>query len=182
MEATVLIGTFHAAEMFLYPSPDLCLDTILSWRSIDNSLDFMAWFVLWHALFTVGTYIDRCVPFQIMSNQLNLLQVDSIQVLETSQGWSVETGRTWAQFWVSWQRLWKEYLCTCDFSFVSIRFFFFFSFKYICKDFQQTSFTMSLCVIVCRILKEVSYVHQAAFIWLEIQYKQYIVKYYYNLK
>ena len=46
MEATVLIGTFNAAESFLYPSPDLYLDTILSWRSTDNSLDFMAWFVL----------------------------------------------------------------------------------------------------------------------------------------
>jgi len=44
MEATVLIGTFNAAEIFLYPSPDLCLDTILSRRSTDDSLDFIAWF------------------------------------------------------------------------------------------------------------------------------------------
>ncbi len=28
MKATVLTGTFNAAEFFLYPSPDLCLDTI----------------------------------------------------------------------------------------------------------------------------------------------------------
>ena len=41
MEATVLIGSFKAAEMFLYPSPDLCLETILSRRSIINSFDFM---------------------------------------------------------------------------------------------------------------------------------------------
>ena len=41
MEATVLIGTFKAAEMFLYPSPDLFLKTILSRRSTDNSFDFM---------------------------------------------------------------------------------------------------------------------------------------------
>jgi len=102
MEATVLIGTFNAAEICLYPSPDLCLNIILSRRSTDNS---MAWFVLWHALLTVTPYIDRFVPFQIMSNQLNLLQVDSNQVVETSQGWSMETGCTWAQFWVSWQRL-----------------------------------------------------------------------------
>ena len=33
----------------------------------------------------MGPYIDRCVPFQIMSNQLNLPQVDSNQVLETSK-------------------------------------------------------------------------------------------------
>ena len=35
----------------------------------------MAWFVLWHALPTVGPYRDRCVPFQIMSNRLNLPRV-----------------------------------------------------------------------------------------------------------
>ncbi len=50
----------------------------------------MAWFVLQHALLTVGPYIDSCVPFQIMSNQLNVPQVDSNKVLEASQGWSVE--------------------------------------------------------------------------------------------
>ena len=33
----------------------------------------------------MGAYIDRCVPFQIMSNQLNLPQVDSNQVVETSE-------------------------------------------------------------------------------------------------
>ena len=41
MEATVLIGTFKAADFFLYPSPDLFLKTILSWRSTDNLFDFM---------------------------------------------------------------------------------------------------------------------------------------------
>ena len=41
MESTVLNGTFKAAEMFLDPSPDLCLETILSQRSTDNSFDFM---------------------------------------------------------------------------------------------------------------------------------------------
>jgi hypothetical protein len=40
----------------------------------------MSWFLLWHALSTVGPYIDRRVPFQIMSNQFNLPQVDSNQV------------------------------------------------------------------------------------------------------
>lgn len=46
MEATVLTGIFHAAEFFLYPSPDQCLDTTLSLRSTENSLDFLTWFVL----------------------------------------------------------------------------------------------------------------------------------------
>ena len=30
MDSTVFLGTFNAAEMFWYPSPDLCLNTILS--------------------------------------------------------------------------------------------------------------------------------------------------------
>ena len=30
LKATVFLGTFNAAEMFWYPSPDLCLDTIMS--------------------------------------------------------------------------------------------------------------------------------------------------------
>jgi hypothetical protein len=45
--------------MFWYPSPDLCLDTILSLSSTGNSFDLMAWFLLLHALPTVGPYIDR---------------------------------------------------------------------------------------------------------------------------
>ena len=61
IEATVFLGTFNASEMFWYPSPDLCLDTIPSRSSTDNSLDLMAWFLLWHALSTVGPYIDRQV-------------------------------------------------------------------------------------------------------------------------
>jgi hypothetical protein len=106
MEATVFLGTFNAAYIFWHPSPDLCLDTILSWTSMDNSFDLMSWFLLWHALSTVKPYIDRCVPFHIMSNQLNLPQVDSNQVVETSQGWSMETGCTWAQVRVSKQKVW----------------------------------------------------------------------------
>jgi hypothetical protein len=75
------LWTFNAAEMFCYPSPDLCLDTILS--AMGNSFNLMAWFLLRHALSTMGPYIDRCVPFQIMSNQLNLPKVDSNHVVET---------------------------------------------------------------------------------------------------
>jgi hypothetical protein len=31
---------------------------------MDNSFDLMAWFLLRHALSTVGPYIDRCVPIK----------------------------------------------------------------------------------------------------------------------
>ncbi len=67
------------------PSPALCIDSILSRRSTGNSLDCMAWFVLCRALLPVGPYIDRCLPFQIMSNQLNSSQVDSNQVDQWNQ-------------------------------------------------------------------------------------------------
>ena len=60
MEAIVFLGTFNAAELFLYPSPDLCLNTILSRSSTDNSFDLMAWFLLRHVLSTVGPYRQVC--------------------------------------------------------------------------------------------------------------------------
>lgn len=77
MVATVVFGTCEAADIFPYPSPDLCLDTILFLRSADNSFDPMAWSLLWHALSAVGPYIGRCWQSTIMSNQLNSSQVDS---------------------------------------------------------------------------------------------------------
>ena len=87
IKAIVLLGTFNAADIFLYPSPDLCLDTILSLSSAGCSFDVMAWFLLWYALSVANHYIDRCAPFQIMSNKCNLPQ-DSNQGVETSQRWS----------------------------------------------------------------------------------------------
>ena len=42
----VFLRAFNAVDICWYPSPDLCLDTILSWSSTDNSFDLMAWFLL----------------------------------------------------------------------------------------------------------------------------------------
>jgi hypothetical protein len=92
-----VLGDLQCCRIFLYLSPDLCLDTILSQSSTETSFDLMARLLLWHALSTVGPYKDRCVPFWIMSNQLNLPQVDSNWVVETFQWGSKET----AQFRVS---------------------------------------------------------------------------------
>ncbi|KAK6322508.1 hypothetical protein J4Q44_G00073000 [Coregonus suidteri] len=44
MEATFSLGTFNAADIFWYPSPDLFLETILSRSSTDNSFVLMAFF------------------------------------------------------------------------------------------------------------------------------------------
>lgn len=59
-ETAVLIGTFHGSQPWY---------TLVS--EVYNSLDLEALFVLWHALSTVGSFIDGFVPFQIMSNQLH---------------------------------------------------------------------------------------------------------------
>jgi hypothetical protein len=50
--------------LFLYPSPDLCLDTILFRSSIDNSFDLMAWVLLWHAL--SGVCLSKSCPINII--------------------------------------------------------------------------------------------------------------------
>lgn len=54
---------------FSVPFPDLWLSTILFGRSTANTVDFMNWFVLLHALSYLGPCIDMCAPSQIMSNQ-----------------------------------------------------------------------------------------------------------------
>ena len=41
MEFTVLLGTFNTQEIVLYPSPDLCLLTILPRNYTDSSMDFL---------------------------------------------------------------------------------------------------------------------------------------------
>ena len=41
-----VLGNFNAAEMFCYPSPDLCLETFLTRSSTDNYFDLIGWFLL----------------------------------------------------------------------------------------------------------------------------------------
>ena len=92
MEATVFLGTFNAVEIFWYPSPDLYLDTILSRSSYVQYLRLHGLVLsltctcqLWDLIQT-GVCLSKS-----LSNQLNLPQVDSNEVVETSQGWSMET-------------------------------------------------------------------------------------------
>jgi hypothetical protein len=79
-----VVGDLQGCRHFLAPFPR-SVPQHNPRGSTDNSFDLMAWFLLWHALSTVGPYIDRWVPFQIMFNQLNLPQVDYSQVVETSR-------------------------------------------------------------------------------------------------
>ena len=105
-----VLGDLQWYRSVLVPFPRSVPWYNMSQSSTENSFDIMARFLVWHALSTVGPYIDRCVPFQIMSNQLNLLQVDSNYIVETSQGWSMERGCPWAQFFESHNKM-SEYLC-----------------------------------------------------------------------
>ena len=66
VEATVFLGTFYAADILWYPSPDLCLSTILSQSSRDKSFDLNDFCSDMHC--QLWDLIDRRVPFQIMSN------------------------------------------------------------------------------------------------------------------
>ncbi len=54
--------------------------------------------LLWHALWAVRSYIDRCVAFLIKSNQYNQTQLDSNEGVEPSQGWSEEMNSTWVKY------------------------------------------------------------------------------------
>ncbi len=54
--------------------------------------------LLWHALWAVRSYIDRCVAFLIKSNQYNQTQLDSNKGVEPSQGWSEEMDSTWVKY------------------------------------------------------------------------------------
>lgn len=52
----MLLGTSNVAEIFMYPSSDVCLDTILSFRSMENqSTDSQA-----HDLVFILTYTINC--------------------------------------------------------------------------------------------------------------------------
>ncbi len=54
--------------------------------------------LLWHALWAVRSYIDRCVAFLIKSNQYNQTQLDTNEGVEPSQGWSEEIDSTWVKY------------------------------------------------------------------------------------
>ncbi len=54
--------------------------------------------LLWHALWAVRSYIDRCVAFLFKSNQYNQTQLDSNEGVEPSQGWSEEMDSTWVKY------------------------------------------------------------------------------------
>lgn len=71
-------------------------------------------------------YMYFPIQLHVMSNQLNLPQVDSDQVVETFDRWTVET---------------MYVLCFCSLILLNL------------QDFEAISLTLSLWGIVCRILR-----------------------------
>ena len=74
MEATVFLGTFNAADIFWYPSPDLCLSK--------NSFNLMAWFLLWYCTVNCGTLYRQMCAFP-----------NHIQSIEFTTGWLQSSNR-----------------------------------------------------------------------------------------
>jgi hypothetical protein len=94
MKATVFLGTFTAAEM-------ICASTQSSlWALWTIPLTLWLGFCsathcqLWDHIYT-GVCLSKSCPINWIK------QLDSNQFVETPQGWSMETGYTWAQFRVS---------------------------------------------------------------------------------
>ena len=58
-----VLGDLNAADIFWYLSPDLCLDTILSRSSADNSFDLMAWFLALTCTVNCGTLNRQVCAF-----------------------------------------------------------------------------------------------------------------------
>jgi hypothetical protein len=85
----LFLGTFNAAKKKLVPFP----------RSVPQHnpvSELYGQFLRPPGFASAVTCTVNCG-----TNQLNLPQVDSTKVVQTSQGWPMETGCTWAQFWVS---------------------------------------------------------------------------------
>ena len=58
---TVLQGIIKAFEIFLYPSPDLCLNTTLFRRSFESSLVLMVESLLWNARPSRGNLQEQLI-------------------------------------------------------------------------------------------------------------------------
>ena len=94
MEATMFLGIFNTINVLGH------FPRSVPWHNPVSEL--YGQFLRPHGFVFALTCTVNCgTLYRIMSNQLNLPQVDSNQVEETSQRWSMETGCTWAQFQVS---------------------------------------------------------------------------------
>jgi hypothetical protein len=83
----MLLQAWHTCVWGVSPTLLYRFSQALSgWKLYGQFLEPHGLVLLGHTLLTVRPHIVRRVPFQIMSNQLHLTQVESNQVVETSQG------------------------------------------------------------------------------------------------
>ncbi len=98
MEATVLLGTLKCSRILFVT----LARSVPCHNSVSELFRQFLWphdsHLLWHALWAVRSYIDRCVAFLIKSNQYNQTQLDSNEGVEPSQGWSEEMDSTWVKY------------------------------------------------------------------------------------
>ncbi len=98
MEATVLLGSLSCSRIFFVT----LARSVPCHNSVSELFRQFLWprdsHLLWHALWAVRSYIDRCVAFLIKSNQCNQTQLDSNEGVEPSQGWSEEMDSTWVKY------------------------------------------------------------------------------------
>ncbi len=100
--------------------------------------------LLWHALWAVRSYIDRCVAFLIKSNQYNQTQLDSNEGVEPSQGWSEEMDSTWVNYMSVTQRVWI----------LRTMWYFSFSFLINLQKCQQFCVFLSIWGTVCTLMRK----------------------------
>jgi hypothetical protein len=82
-----VLGDFQMLQTFFGALPQICASTqSCLGSSMGNVFNLIACFFSLTCNVKRGTYIDRSVSYQIVTNQLNYSQVDSNQVVDTSQG------------------------------------------------------------------------------------------------
>lgn len=85
--------TFQIQNKLASTTLDLSFAATLCLIFAGRFFHLMAWLFL-----PVRTFIERSVPFQVMSNEFNLPEVDSNQGVKKSQQWLRKTGGTWLEF------------------------------------------------------------------------------------
>ncbi len=100
--------------------------------------------LLWHALWAVRSYIDRCVAFLIKSNQYNQTQLDSNEGVEHLKDDQKKWTAPELNIWVSQQRVWI----------LRTMWYFSFSFLINLQKCQQFCVFLSIWGAVCTLMRE----------------------------
>lgn len=129
MEVTVLNEIFNA-----FFTSELCLNTVLPQKFTNNSLTSgLCLFFALSETCIVGVYIDKCVPFQIMSNQLKETRELQLRCEHISR--IISKNRMGLNSIFNVMVVYLRYINYLFFSF---------NLFHICKHFKQTSSTLSL--------------------------------------